>query len=110
MPGGSADARAAVSSQGAFTGQVDGDMANCQLIGGKTKLQQFDLFQQALSNSVVKYCRYVPEDVQALITNMEEVNMDEPDMPNDSLLSGLKGDLHKLNYKDDMQRVTHVLQ
>ena len=29
--------------------------------------------------------------------------MDELDMPDDSLLSGMKGDLHKSNYKDDMQ-------
>ena len=34
---------------------------------------------------------------------MEEVKMDEPDMPDDSLLSGLKVDLHKLNYKGNMQ-------
>ena len=29
--------------------------------------------------------------------------MDEPDMPEDSLLSGVKGDLHKSNYKDGIQ-------
>ena len=29
--------------------------------------------------------------------------LDMPDMPDDGLLSGLKGDLHKLNYKDDIQ-------
>ena len=104
MPGGSTDARAAVSSQGAFTGKFDSDMTDCRLIGGKTKLQQFDLFQQALSNAMVKYCYNVPEDVQALIIKMKEVDMDELNMPDNSLLSDLKGDLHKSNYKDDMQR------
>ena len=29
--------------------------------------------------------------------------MNKPDMPEDSLLSGLKGDLYKSDYKDDMQ-------
>ena len=107
MSGGSAGARAAVSSQGVFTGQFDGNMAKCRLIGGKMKLQQFDLFQQALSNAVIKFCTNVPEDVQALIINMEEVKMDEPDMPDmpdNSLLSGIKADLHKLICIDDMQR------
>ena len=74
MPRGSTGARAAVSSQSVFTGQFDSNMADCQLIGWKTKLQQFDLFQQALSNAVVKYCRNLPEDVKALITDMEEVD------------------------------------
>ena len=78
-------------------------MAECRLIRGKTKLQQFNIFQRALSNAVVKYCRNFPEDVKAFITNMEEVEMDEPDMPDNSLLSGLKGDIHKSNCKDDMQ-------
>ena len=103
MPGGSTGASAAMSSQGVFTGQFDSDMADCQLIRGKTKLQHFNLFQQVLSNVVAKYCHNLPEDVKALITNMEEVEMDEPDMPDNSLLSGVKGDLHKLNYKDNMQ-------
>ena len=45
-----------------------------------------------------------PEDIQALINNMEEVKMDEQDMLDDSLLSGVKADLHKSKYKDDIQR------
>ena len=53
---------------------------------------------------MIKFCTSVPEDVQALITNMEEVKMDEPDMPDDTLLSGIQSDLHKSNYIDDMQR------
>ena len=91
-----------MSSQGDFTGQFDNDMADCRLIGGKTKLQQFDLFQQVLSNAVVKFCGSTtnPEDVQSVINNMEEVKMDMPDMPDDSLLSGVKADLYKSNYKD----------
>ena len=56
-----------------------------------------------LSNAVVKYCCNPPEDVKALIINIEEVDMDEPDMPDNSLLSDVKADLHKSNYKDDMQ-------
>ena len=78
-------------------------MADRRLIGGKTRLQQFDLFQQALSNAIPKYCRNLLEDMKDLINNMEEVKMDELNMPDDSLLSGVKGDLHKSNYKDDMQ-------
>ena len=35
---------------------------------------------------------------------MEEVNMDEPNMPDNNLLSGVKADLYKSNYKDDMSR------
>ena len=103
MPGSSTGAHAAMSSQGAFTGQFGSNMADRRLIGGKTRLQQFDLFQQALSNAIPKYCRNLLEDMKDLINNMEEVKMDELNMPDDSLLSGVKGDLHKSNYKDDMQ-------
>ena len=35
---------------------------------------------------------------------MEEVNMDEPNMLDDSLLSGVKADIYESNYKDNMSR------
>ena len=60
-------------SQGNFTGQFDTKMANRRLVGGKTKLQQFNQFQQALSNAVIHFCRDNRQDVQSLISNMEEV-------------------------------------
>ena len=55
---------------------------------------------------MVKFCHSTtnPEDVQSIINNMEEVNMDEPNMPDNNLLSGVKADLYKSNYKDDMSR------
>ena len=62
-----------------------------------------------LSNAVPKYRHNLPEDEKDLINNMEGVKMDEPDMPDDSLLSVVKGDLQKSNCKDDMQeRKQHV--
>ena len=54
MSGGSTGARAAAStasSQDAFKGQFDSDMSSHWLIGGETKLQQFDNFKQALTNA-----------------------------------------------------------
>ena len=65
MSGGSTGARATASNQGAFTGQFDAKMKERHLIGGKTNLQQFDLFQQVLSNATVKFCGSKhPEDAQ----------------------------------------------
>ena len=76
MSGGSAGARAVVTSQGAFTGQFDIDMNKQQLIGGKANLQQFDHVQQALSNATVKICTSkFTEDAQYVINNLEEVKM-----------------------------------
>ena len=103
MPGGSTGARAAMSNQGVFTGQFDSNMADHWLIGERQSYKKFTNFQSALSNAMVKYCRNLPEDVKALINSMEEVEMDEPDMRDDSLLNGMKGDLHKSNYKDGTQ-------
>ena len=78
-------------SQGDFTGQFDSKMGNCRLIGGKTKLQQYDVFQQALSNAVIHFCRDHHQDVQSLISNMEEVEMERPPMPEESLLESAQG-------------------
>ena len=89
-------------SQGDFTGQFDTKMANCRLVGGKTKLQQFDVFQQALSNAVIHFCRDNHQDVQSLISNMEEVEMEQPPMPEESLLESAQGGLYTSNYRDDM--------
>ena len=106
MSGGSAGARAVVTSQGAFTGQFDIDMNKQQLIGGKANLQQFDHFQQALSNATVKICgSNFSEDVQSAINNMEEVVIQEPDMPDDTLLADtLKAPIYIANYKDKNKR------
>ena len=106
MLGGSTGARApasTVSSQGAFMGTFDSDMVDCRPIGGKTKLQQFNLFQQALSNAMSKFCNNLLEDVKALFNNLEEVNMDKLAMPDESLMSGTQGQMHMSNYKDDMK-------
>ena len=90
-------------SQGDFTGQFDSKMANRRLVGGKTKLQQFDLFQQALSNAVIHFCKSNCQDVQSLISNLEEVKMERPLMPEDSLLEGAKADLYISDYQDDVK-------
>ena len=97
------NALSTVSSQGAFTGQFDSDMVYRQLIRGKMKLQQFDHFQQALSNATSKYCNNLPEDVKAQINNLEEVVKDKMDMPDESLKSGKQGQMHMSDYKDDMK-------
>ena len=81
MPGAS-------NSQGDFTCQFDTNMANRRLIGGKTKLQQYDHFQQALSNAVVHFCKSHHHDVQSLISNLVEVDMPETPMLEQSLLGG----------------------
>ena len=84
MSGGSTGIRAAAStasSQDTFTGKFDSDMNNLRLIGGKTKLQQFDNFQSALANATSKYCMNLPEDVITLIHELEEVIMDKPEIP-----------------------------
>ena len=106
MSSGPASARATVSSQGAFTGQFDAEMNDRQLIGGKTNLQQFDHFLQALSNATVKICgSNFSEDVQSAINNMEEVVIQEPDMPDDTLLADtLKAPIFIANYKDKNKR------
>ncbi len=96
MPGGSGD-------QGGFKGQFDDKMGDCRLIGGKTKLQQFDKFQQALSNAVIHFCKDHRQDVQTLINDMVEATMDRPDMPEDSLLESAKGELYKSDYQDDVR-------
>ena len=98
MPGGS-------DSQGDFMGQFDTNMANRRLIGGKTKLQQFDHFQQALSNAMIRFCKSHHQDVQSLIGNLVEVDMEEPPMPEQSLLEGAQviANLHISNYQDDMK-------
>ena len=74
MPSGATGTRAVATSQGALTRQLNTDMNQQQLIGGKTNLHQFDLFQTALSNVTVKICKSAyTEDVQHVINNMEEV-------------------------------------
>ena len=73
-----------------------------QLIGGKTNLHQFDLFQQALSNATVKVCKSnYTEDVQHVINNLEEGVIKEPDMPDDALLADtLKAQIYASRYND----------
>ena len=71
-------------------------MSQQQLIGGKSSLHQFDLFQTALFNSSVKVCKsdYI-EDVQYVIDNLEEVVIEEPDEPDEALLADtLKAQIH----------------
>ena len=86
-------------SQGVFTGQFDQEMNQQQLIGGKSSAQQFDTFQEALSNTTVKICKASNvEDVQSLINNMEEVVMKDPDEPDDALLAGSKSQIHLTRY------------
>ena len=105
MSGGSAGACAVVTSQGAFTGQFDTDMNEQQLIGGKANLQQFDHFQQALSNATVKLCRSKYMEVaQYIINNLKEVKIDELEMPDDSLLGTAKGPMYMSNYNNAMKR------
>jgi len=87
MSSGATGARAVAGSQGVFTGQFDQEMNQQQLIGGKSSAQQFDTFQEALSNATVKICKASNvEDVQSLINNMEEVVIENPDEPDDALL------------------------
>ena len=70
-----------------------------QLIGGKANLQQFDHFQQALSNATVKICTSkFTEEAQYIINNLEEVKIDVPGMPDDSLLETVKGPMYMSNY------------
>ena len=76
-----------------------------QLISGKANLQKFDHFQQGLFNATVKICSSkFTEDTQYIINNLEEVKIDVPEMPDDSLLETVKGPLYMLNYKDAMKR------
>ena len=90
-----------MTSQGAFTGQFDTDMNEQQLIGGKANLQQFDHFLQALSNATVKICGSTfTEDAQYVINNLEEVKIDEPEIPGDSLLETVKGPMYISNYNN----------
>ena len=96
MPGGPGD-------QGGFKGQFDDKMGNCRLIGGKTELQQFDKFQQALSNAVIHFCKDYRQDVQSLISNMVEVTMDRPDMPDESEMLSAKSALYISDYQDDVR-------
>ncbi len=73
-----------------------------QLIGGKSSAQQFDTFQEALSNATVKICKASNvEDVQSLINNMEEVVIEDPHMPDDALLTSLKKDIYFYQYKKE---------
>ena len=79
------------TGQGAFTGQFDDDMNQRHLIGGKSKLHQFDLFQTSLSTGTVKVCKSAyTEDVQYVIDNLEDVVIKEPDEPDNALLAGPK--------------------
>ena len=96
MHNGSTGAQAVASSQGAFMGQFDDNMNQRQLIGGKTNPHQFDLFQQALSNTTVMVCRSdYTEDVQHVIDNLEEVVIKEPEEPDDALLADpVKAQIH----------------
>ena len=99
MPIGSTGARVVAASQGALMRQFNKDMNQRQLIGSKSNLHQFDLFQQALSNTTVKVCwSAYTEDVQHVIDNMEEVVFKEPDEPDDALLTDtLKAQIHLLS-------------
>ena len=91
MPSGATGARAVAASQGAFTGQFDNHMNQQHLIGGKSNLHQFDLFQTALSNATGKVCKSAyTEDEQHIIDNLEEVVIKELDEPDDTLLAGRK--------------------
>ena len=105
MLGGSTGSRAAAltaSSQDTFKGQFDSNMSSHQLIGGEMKLQQFDNFQQALTNTTSIFSKNHPEDVKALIKELKEIVMDKPDMPEESLTSGKQGAMHMSDYKDDI--------
>ena len=90
-------------NQGGVRGQFDFIMGNCRLIGGKTKLQQFDVFQQALFNAVIHFCRDHCQDVQSLISDMVEVEMKQPPMPDESLLKGAQKDLYIAEYQEDLR-------
>ena len=84
-------ARAVAGNQGVFRGQFDMDMNQQQLIGGKSSLHQFDLFQTALSNTSVKVCKCnYTENVQYIIDNLVEVDIKNPDEPDEALLAGPK--------------------
>ena len=100
MSGGYTGVRAAastVSSQGTFTGQFDSNMNNLRLIGGKTKLQQFDDFQSVLANTTSKYCGNLPEDVITLMHELEGVVIDKPEMLDECLMERKQGHMHISN-------------
>lgn len=102
MSSGATGARAVAGSQGVFTGQFDKEMNQHRLIGGESSVQQFDTFQDALSNASLLICKASNiEDVQSLINNMEEVVIKDPDMPDDSLLTSLKKDIYFYQYKKE---------
>ena len=103
MSSGSAGACAATSCQGAFTGQFDSDMGDCQLIRWKTKLRQFYLFQQVLSNAVAKFCAKFLVDTKELINEIEEDNMNQPEMLSETLTESKQGPIHMSNYDRDMK-------
>ena len=82
-----------------FRGQFDTDMNQQQLIGGQSSLQQFDLFQEALSNATVKICKSnYTEDVQYVIDNLVEVDIKDPDEPDEALLTGPKASIYLSQY------------
>ena len=99
MSSGATGARAVAGNQGVFRGQFDTDMNQHQLIGGKSSLHQFDLFQTVLSNASVKVCKSdYTEDVQYVIDNLEDVDIKDPDKPGKALLAGLKASIHLTRY------------
>ena len=100
-------------SQGDLPGQFDTEMANCRLVRGKTKLQQFDVFQQALSNAVIHFCRDNRQDVQSLISNMEEVEMEQPPMPEESIMESAQGGSLRLELPgryDELEEASDLLR
>ena len=106
MLSGATGARAVAANQGVFTGQFDDDMNQRHLIGGKSNLHQFDLFQMALSNATVKVCKSAyTKDMQHVIDNLEEVVIKEPDEPDDALLAGSKAFIHLTRYTYQYERV-----
>ena len=85
MPSGATGVQTVAANRGAFTKQFDDDMNQQHLIGGKSSLHQFDLFQTALSNGTVKVCKSAyTKDVQHVVDNLEEVVIKEPDEPDDA--------------------------
>lgn len=102
MSSGATGARAVAGSQGVFTGQFDKEMNQHRLIGGESSVQQFDTFQDALSNASLLICKASNiEDVQSLINNMEEVVIEDPDEPDDAQLTSLKKDIYFYQYKKE---------
>ena len=79
-------------------------MGSLSLVGGKTKLQQFAHFQQALSNGVSSFCKNQPEDMKYLIERLEEVVIDEPEEPTDDMLKSLSAAIFVSNYSRKMDR------